>query len=243
MKKNKKVMAITLGIVCMILAYSISIQIKTVRSINLSVADTETDNGLRDQVLKAKEKYEDQYKEFEKTEAELKKIRESSTKDSDEAAEVEKEIKDNNLLLGLTDVEGKGVVITLKDNSEVTSDTIGDLDSIEYYLVHAMDIRAIINELKNAGAEAICINNQRIISTSAITCEGNVIKINGEKIGSPFVIKAIGSPELLYGLSRPGGYIELLNETGVVAEINKDSDIKIPKYSGIMNFKYSRVLK
>lgn len=156
---------------------------------------------------------------------------------------IEQEIKSNNLSLGLTDVEGSGVEITLKDNSEVTAESLSTLDSIEYYLVHAMDIRSLINELKNAGAEAISINEQRIISTSAVTCEGNVIKINGEKIGSPFTIKAIGSPELLYGLARPGGYIELLNDTGVIVEINKSNSIEIPKYNGIMSFKYARVFK
>lgn len=45
--------------------------------------------------------------------------------------------------------------------------------------------------MNNAGAEAISINGQRIIQTTAITCEGNVIKINGQKVSSPFTIKQL----------------------------------------------------
>lgn len=54
------------------------------------------------------------------------------------------------------------------------------------------DIKSIVNELKNACSRAISTNGQRIVSTTSITCEGNVININGEKVSSPFVIKAIG---------------------------------------------------
>lgn len=48
-------------------------------------------------------------------------------------------------------------------------------------VVHNTDLTAIVNMLRHANAEAISINGQRIIATSAITCEGSVIKINGEK--------------------------------------------------------------
>ena len=227
----------------MVLTYAICVQVKTTKSINLSVASTYSDNELRSQVLKWKEKYDNKYEEYQDTEKELTKIREQSAKDNDTYSKKEQEIKLNNTILGLTEVKGSGVEIVIKDNQEVKVDKISTLDSIEYYLVHAQDLRSIINELKNAGAEAISINDQRIVSTTSITCEGNVIKINGEKIGSPFVIKAIGSPELLYGLSRPGGYLELLNDTGVLTEITKKESITIKKYQGVMNFKYARLYK
>ena len=53
-------------------------------------------------------------------------------------------------------------------------------------LVHYDDLLQVVNALNNAGAEAISINGQRVITTTAITCEGNVIKVNGEKISSIF---------------------------------------------------------
>lgn len=62
----------------------------------------------------------------------------------------------------------------------------------------------------------------------------NVAQINGEKVGAPFIIKAIGNSETLYeALNRPGGYIELLNESGIVSNIKKSNNITIEKYNGI----------
>ena len=93
--------------------------------------------------------------------------------------------------------------------------------------------------MRNAGAEAIEINGQRVINSSAITCEGNIIKINGERIGSPFEIKAIGSPEALANLSRPDGILSNLKNRGInVSDPKKSNSITIPKYSGVLNFKY-----
>ena len=102
------------------------------------------------------------------------------------------------------------------------------------YLVHDKDILDIVNELKNAGAEAISINDERIVLTTT------VIKINGEKIGSPFVIKAIGLPETLANLSRPDGTLARLKERKIKVELQKNNDITIPKYTGVFNFKYAK---
>lgn len=100
-----------------------------------------------------------------------------------------------------------------------------------------MDILKIVNELKNAGAEAISINGQRVILTTSIICGGNTININGERIGSPFEIKAIGLPESLANLKRPGGYLSILEGRTLKVTLDK-KEVTIPKYSGVLNFKY-----
>ena len=107
------------------------------------------------------------------------------------------------------------------------------------YLVHDKDILNIVNELKNAGAEAISINDHRIVTTTYIICGGNIINVNGEKVGSPFVIKAIGLPETLANLSRPGGTLYDLEKTRKLkVDLKKSNEITIPKYSGVLKFKY-----
>ena len=97
--------------------------------------------------------------------------------------------------------------------------------------------------VKNAGAEAISINEQRLVTTSAIECDGNIIKVNGEKIGAPFTIKAIGLPEVLINVDRFGGYLDNLRETRYLkVSIEKATDkktITIPKYTGILKFQYA----
>ena len=97
-----------------------------------------------------------------------------------------------------------------------------------------------VNELKNAGAEAIEINGKRIVGTTAINCDGNVITVNGEKVTSPFTINAIGYPELLSTLNRAGGYLSILGDYNVKTEFKKRDKISIPKYTGIMSFKYAK---
>lgn len=108
------------------------------------------------------------------------------------------------------------------------------------YIVHDGDLLEVVNSLRNAGAEAISINNQRIVNSTAITCAGNIIKVNGEKIGSPFKIKAIGLTEKLNGaLTMPGGYLERLETDGVQVKVEESSNIEIPKYNGVFKFEYA----
>lgn len=69
-------------------------------------------------------------------------------------------------------------------------------------MVHDEDLRRIINEMKNSGAEAISINDQRIVATTAIVCSGAVATVNGVKLNSPFEIKAIGNKASLSAITR-----------------------------------------
>ena len=101
----------------------------------------------------------------------------------------------------------------------------------------------IVNALKIAGAEAISINDQRIVPTTGIICGGNIIDINQEKVGAPFVIKAIGLPEQLAALSRPGGYLETLKGYSIGVELKKSNNITIPKYSGTLTYNYAKTSK
>lgn len=195
---KKKQIAITLGIVCFILTVAISIQLKTVRNTATTISQSLTENGLRDEVLKWKEKYDDTYEELLASEKELETIRKGATQNDTTSQAKQEEIKQNNMLLGMTDVQGQGIEIVLKDNLTAMNDSLSLLNPSEV-IVHNGDLLEVVNALKNAGAEAISINGQRIVPTSSITCVGNVIKVNGQKIGSPFVIKAIGNQELLYG--------------------------------------------
>ena len=122
----------------------------------------------------------------------------------------------------------------------MTSEGISVDEDINDYVVHDEDLRSVVNELYNAGAEAISINGQRLVNTSAITCSGTVITINGIKLNSPFVISAIGNPESLYSIERTGGYIELMRQTGAIAETTKSNNITVPKFSGALSSKYMR---
>ena len=233
---NKKQIAIALGVMCMILTLTLVVQIRTTNNANQVVSQTFTSNDLRDQVLKWKERYDYTYSELQTAEKRLEEIRQEASENTEGSTEKEEELRKNNTLIGLTDVSGEGVIVTLKDNPNVSSDsTILDPSMV---IVHFSDILGIVNELKNAGAEAISINDQRIISTTSITCEGNVINLNEEKTSSPFVIKAIGSSIYMNSaLTRAGGTIENLNRY-IQISVKTSNNITIKKYTGVINPKY-----
>ena len=238
---NRNKISIILGIVCLILSIAIVVQIKTIRGTSSTVVKNFSEDSLRDEVLKWKEKYDNETRNVENAEKELIKIREEITKNDTTASSKEEEITLNNNLLGFTNLEGKGIELTVKDDPNATRETISVVDDISNHIVHDGDLRRIVNELKNAGAEAISINDQRIVTTTAITCIGNVIKINDEKVSSPFVIKAIGFPERLEtALNRGGGYLDWLNDDGIVTSIRKLDNVKITKYTGVISSKYMK---
>ena len=242
MQLNKKNVGIVLGIVCSVLTFAIIVQIKTVKNLGVETNATFTENSLRDEVLKWKEKCDNASEELSKVEKELENQRKKATENDDSSKKKEQDLKIGNTVLGLTDVNGEGVEITLQDNQNITEET-ANLD-ISFYVVHDIDLLSVVNELKNAGAEAISINGERIISSTSITCAGNVAQINGEKVGAPFIIKAIGDSTTLYeALNRPGGYIELLNSSGIVTDIKKSNNVMIGKYNGAINFKYVKNVK
>lgn len=239
MKKTSNLtISILLGVMCLFLTAGIFLQIRTVNDSTTTVGRTQMENELRDSVLRWKEKYENAYEKLDKKAKELEKIREKVANSDDSSIMLNKELEKYNILLGYKDVKGPGIIITLDDGETVGLKGI----AANNLLVHDGDIREIVNELKNAGAEAISINGQRITTRSSILCIGNVIKVNEQKIGAPFVIKAIGPTSMLYGaMTRPGGYAEILElDFGVkvkVERIEKDI-IEIPKYEGVYEQNY-----
>lgn len=238
---NKNNIAILLGTVCLMLCIAIAVQVKTIKGTGSTVSPNFAEDSLRDEVLEWKEKYDNATIELDEVEKQLANIRESSAQNDATALTKEQEITLNNNLLGLTTLEGKGIELTVQDDPTVTSETIGVFDDISNHIVHDGDLRRIINELKNAGAEAISINGQRIVMTTAITCIGNVIKINDEKVSSPFIIKAIGFPESMESaLNRAGGYLDYLNDDGIITSIKKLDSVTIPKYTGVITAKYMK---
>ena len=143
------------------------------------------------------------------------------------------------MLLGTYEVQGPGIEITLTDNNTGISKDGMEVIDLSKLVVHYDDLLEVINALNNAGAEAISINGQRIVQTTAITCEGNVIKINGQRVSSPFTIKAIGSPGLLYGsVSMIGGYLYWMEYEGVLVDIKQSENVIVEKYNGVINYKY-----
>ena len=239
MKKQMQLLII-FAVMSMALTYGICIQIKTVNNNGTTVNLTEQQSALKSEILKTSEKYDNVFEELDRLEEELEKVRANSTSSNSELAILEESIKEKNLALGLTEVTGTGIKIVLNDGNAAA--ITNPFVSVSDLLVHDGDLINVVNELFNSGAEAVSVNGQRIVSTTAIECDGNVIKVNGTKIGAPFEITAIGYPEQLAGIGRPGGTIELLESRGVIVTLNKQNSVTIPKYSGTIKFNYANTV-
>lgn len=241
MSKNLKI-SLILGIMCFFLTLGIVVQINTVSKSSTTVGKTLVENELRDSVLRWKQKYENAYEKLEEKEEILNSLREQVSNSDETHSGMSSKLARYNSLLGNTEVVGKGIIITVTDGDG--SNLNGNFASD--YIVHDGDLYEIVNSLKNAGAEAISINDQRIVSKSSITCAGNVVLINGEKVGVPYEIKAIGLPSMLYGaVTMPNGYIDWMINDGVKVDVKpiEKETIVIPKYEGIYKLEYATIFE
>lgn len=221
----------------MFLSIAICIQIKTISAATKSVGTTIKDNsGLRDELLNVQGRYESLQNELENKTKKLEQARQTAANKSEGDSKNEEEIKKNQKLLGLTDVSGQGLIINLDENRDIDSSKVVNISG---YLVHEEDLLYIVNELFNAGADAVSINDQRVVNTTPILCDGNIIRINGKMVGIPLTIKAIGYPERMdYALTRPGGYLEIMSNDGIKVSVEKSENINIPKFDGIYSYDY-----
>lgn len=151
-------------------------------------------------------------------------------------------MKEENRLLSLraslVDVEGPGVVLTITDSKT----PVKDGENPNLYLIHDEDMLRIVNELRAAGAEAISINDQRLIGTSEIRCSGPTVTVNGKIFAPPFIIKAIGDTKTLHSsLTMRGGVVESLKYWGIEVKIQDEDHIMVPAYDGTIKQNYIKV--
>ncbi len=125
---------------------------------------------------------------------------------------------------GLTDVKGKGVVITLND-----APAREGVDPSEL-IIHDSDIMAILNDLKAAGAQAISINDERILATSKQLCTGPTILINRNRYPVPYIIKAIGDPDILYAAMEESEAVVIMRVYNIRVDIVREQEIIVYRY-------------
>lgn len=228
-KKGKITMAITIGIACLALALVMSMQFKIVNETDIISIENMREDELRTELANWKSKYEETETKYEETVAKIEEYKQ--TKQSNEETEkiVEQELEQVDLTLGKTDVQGEGIEVTLKDT-----------ENEEVARINADDLLIIVNSLKMAGAEAISINDERIINMSDIVdINDSFIKINGQRILAPYVIKTIGNSSYLEtALTGNGGHVDEMKKIGQNVSIQKLDKVKILKYNNEISTKY-----
>lgn len=166
------------------------------------------------------------------------KVMEGSLKTGTAAKE---EIKRYKAMAGLTELSGPGVIITLNDsNQHMPSNTPSFLKAAD--IVHDSDINNVVSELKAAGAEAISVNGKRLGILSTARCAGPTIYLNEDMIVPPFVIQAIGAPDVLEpALKIEGGIYDQLSQLNPnMIKIQRVNKVVIPAYKGVTEYKLAQ---
>lgn len=234
MKSSKYAIAI----VCMLLSFFVTIQAKSIvlndTSNKLTINRAE---DLQIELSREQQKNEELYAELLKYREDL----DQYSKQADEAGGYSKilaeRLEEVSILAGLTDVYGQGVEIVLKDSKMINNDGLDENN----FLIHDEDLLRLINELRDAGAEAISINGERILATSEIRCSGSTVSVNNTRYSAPYKIKAIGSSEdMKNALTMRQGVVDILNEWGIEVEITQKENITIEAYNGVISHKYAK---
>jgi uncharacterized protein YlxW (UPF0749 family) len=142
--------------------------------------------------------------------------------------ELKQQLDEVKLKAGLTDVKGSGIIIVL-DDAEAGTEHKSEEDE-GTLLIHDMDIVKVLNELKKAGAQAISLNGERIVSITEQICAGPTVRINNRRYTTPFEIKAIGDKDNLYRELENSKIVYLMLKDKVRVSMKKADDIVIPKF-------------
>ncbi len=230
---NRKVQ-IALSVVLFLLGFVIVLQFKSVtKNKTAGSYDGQRVETLQTQLNAEKQKNEQLYVQLLEYMDELNGYRE----EADASKVLSQQLSKAELLAGQTDLEGPGVIVTLTENTNKNNND----PNIEDFMIHDADLLRLINELFDADAEAISINNERLIATSEIRCAGSTVSVNNRRYAAPFVIKAIGDPNNLESaLKMPGGIVDLLSMFNVNIDIKKQNKLTVERFSGTIEYKYAQ---
>lgn len=212
----------SIGLVCVIFGIMLVVQFRTTSEIDPSFHSQRVED-LTQRLIQAER---DRYALL----AQLQELRYNSSTEA-----TAKENERIRMAAGVVPVSGPGLIVTLDDTSVQKASNKPSI-----YQIRSEDILKILNELKAAGAEAIAINEQRLVSTTKIRDGGSEIYIDNAPHQSPLRIQAIGDPITLENsLKMRGGVLESIQVWGIRITAAKAEKVDIPAYKGIFRFEIS----
>jgi len=97
--------------------------------------------------------------------------------------------------------------------------------------ITANAVMQLVNELRNAGAEAMAIGDVRVVTGVAISGEADAITVGGSPVEHPLVIRVIGQPETMVGsMTRVGGPVAQLGARypDVLVTVTAEQRLELP---------------
>jgi uncharacterized protein YlxW (UPF0749 family) len=150
-------------------------------------------------------------------------------------------VVDNALLgAGLVAMRGPGTRVTLDDSSlkDAPSGNVNDL------VIHSQDVQAVVNALWRAGAEAIAINDQRLVGTSAVLCVGNTLLLNGTVHSPPYVVSAVGADRAKFDADALVRDLKSAAAAfGLRITVTHETALDVPAFTGSTGARYARPVR
>lgn len=141
---------------------------------------------------------------------------------------------------GLVALEGPGIYLQLED-SQVP---VPAGESVADYRVGARDLRLVVGELWLAGAEAVSVNGERLVPTTAFVDIGGTLLVNSAYLAPPYQVAAIGPPDLYQVLVTSPGFVELVqaraDRFGIRISFAEPDRVTVPAYAGTVTLRYGR---
>lgn len=216
---------LAIALVCVVLGIMLAVQFRTTQGIRSTVPFQRVEDLV--QRLAQTEKERD---------ALLNEIQEVR-KASGVADASSREMQNIKMGAGVVALQGPGIIVTVDDSKRPSKQG----ENPNLYLIHDDDILKLINELWAAGAEAMSVNDQRLIASSEIRCAGPTLSVNNTRYSPPYEIRAVGEPQTLENaLKMRGGIVETLQFWGIQVTVKKQGEVTIPAYKGTFRFEHAK---
>ena len=227
MKKEKLAISIVIFFISVVLFSLTFIQFRTVEKTNSMGIEEMREDELRQELANWKTKYNEIDEKIKINNEKIAEYGDITSNNKQSTELLAQELKEYDMLVGKTAVNGEGVIVKLTDNYANSYDS--------------RDLVELVNELKSASAEAVSINGKRIINMSDIVTIGDkYILVNGERISSPYEVKAIGDKaKMVEMLNFKGeGFYDKYKSKGYSIELSEQSNVRIEAYNQDITLKY-----
>jgi uncharacterized protein YlxW (UPF0749 family) len=224
--RHRSLLQVLVTLACVLLGFLLVAQVRTTEEVGERlVAEREEDLARILADLSA----ESDRLQSEITELRLLLIEFETSQESEEVLlrSLERRLDDLQILAGVVAAEGEGIVLTIHDPAgQVTHDLLVD----------------VIQELRDAGAEAIEVNGQRLVASSSFSARGGRLLVDGSALSPPYRIAAIGPGDTLSkAMDIPGGVIDTLeSRTSVRVAVDVLAEMIVPARGDPTPFVFGR---
>lgn len=144
-----------------------------------------------------------------------------------------REVESYRMVLGLTPVEGPGVIVRVSERP-IPGTVVAPS-------VQAADLSGLVNELWSGGAEAVAVSGVRVLATTGFRQSAQAIVAGIFRLEPPYEIRAIGDPAVMKAtLNLRGGFVEGLRSVGLLVEVQDSPQLQLPAYRGPLRFRHAR---